>query len=140
MLKTRKVSKKPKTLTFYKKKLDAVFSKVIRYRDKGQCFTCPKKDNPKYMQCGHFNPRQYLTTRWDERNCNCQCYACNMLYGGNPATYAVRLESKYGKGIVDELERERWKPVKLSIGWYLEKIDYYEKELEKYERKSNNNN
>lgn len=116
---------KKKTLTYYKKKLDAVFSKYIRWRDNGQCFTCPKKDDPKKMQNGHFNPRQYLKTRYDERNNNCQCYACNMLYGGQPATYAINLEKKYGKGIVAELESGRHIPVKLDIAWYEEKIKYY---------------
>ena len=120
---------KKRTLTWYKKKLDAVFSKYIRYRDNGQCFTCPKKDDPKRMQNGHFNPRQYLKTRFDERNCNCQCYACNMLYGGNPATYALRLVEKYGEGIIEELERGRHIPVKLDIPWYEEKIEYYKTKL-----------
>ncbi len=116
---------KPKTVTWYKKKLDAIFSKYIRYRDDGQCFTCPNKNHPKKMQNGHFSPRQHLATRYDERNCNCQCYACNMLYGGNPATYAVRLEEKYGKGIIQELEAKRWEVTKLDIVWYAEKIEYY---------------
>ena len=96
--------KSKKTVTWYKKKLDTVFSKYIRYRDEGQCFTCPKKDHPKKMQCGHFNPRQYLATRYDETNNHCQCYACNMLYGGNPATYSVRMIDKYGIEHVRKLE------------------------------------
>ena len=123
--------KKTKTLAKWKKELDKYFSRYIRYRDDGQCFTCPKKDDPKRMQNGHFNPRQYLRTRYDERNNNCQCYACNMLYGGQPATYAVRLRAKYGDGIVEELEKDRWKPIKLDAIWYQEKIDYYKKELDK---------
>jgi hypothetical protein len=118
-----------KTLSQYKKKLDEHFSKYIRYRDEGQCFTCPKKDHPKKMQCGHFNPRQYLATRWDETNNNCQCYACNMLYGGNPATYSVRLIEKYGLEHVRKLESLRWTPVKLTPMWYEEKIAYYQNKL-----------
>lgn len=87
-----------------KKNLDAVFSKFIRYRDKGQCYTCPHKDDPKRMQNGHFIPRQYLAVRWDEVNCHCQCYACNMLYNGQPGAYAMRLELDYGVGTVARLE------------------------------------
>lgn len=122
---------KEHNLTWYKKKLDALFSKFIRYRDDGQCFTCPNKNHPKKMQNGHFNPRQYLATRYDERNNNCQCYACNMLYGGNPATYSVRLIEKYGLDVVRELESKRWTPVKLDIAWYKEKIEHYKGELKK---------
>ena len=122
--------KKQKTLSWYKKELDKIFSRYIRWRDDGQCFTCPKKDDPKRMQNGHFNPRQYLKTRYDERNNNCQCYACNMLYGGQPATYAIRLEAKYGQGIVAELESGRHMPVKLDIIWYEDKISFYKQKLE----------
>ena len=115
-------------LAWHKKRLDAVFSKFIRYRDDGQCFTCPNKNHPKKMQNGHFVPRQYLAVRFDERNCNCQCYACNMLYGGQGATYAIRLAEKYDLDTVKELESKRWTPVKLDVAWYEEKYDYY-KEL-----------
>ena len=112
-----------------KKKLDIIFSRYIRQRDKGQCYTCPKKDDPKYMQCGHFNPRQYFSTRWDERNNHCQCYACNILYNGQPSRYAQHLMQDYGKNIINELEKDRLKSIKLDIIWYLEKIQYYEKLL-----------
>lgn len=124
---------KKKTLAKWKKELDTVFSRYIRYRDKGQCFTCPKKDDPKKMQCGHFVPRQYLAVRFDEKNCNCQCYACNMLYGGQGATYAIRLAEKYGIETVEELESKRWVSVKLDQQWYEEKIAHYKKKLKKYD-------
>lgn len=121
---------KTKGLSFYKKKLDVIFSRFIRWRDKGQCYTCPKKDDPKFMQCGHFNPRQYLSTRYDERNNHCQCYACNMLYNGQPSRYAQHLIEDFGQGIINELEKDRLKAVKLDINWYLEKIEHYEKMFE----------
>ena len=119
------VKRKEKSLAKYKKELDAVFSKFIRQRDQGQCFTCPNKNDPKKMQCGHFVPRQYLAVRYDERNCNCQCYACNMLYGGQGATYAIRLKQKYGQETVEWLEAQRWVTTKLDIPWYQEQIKKY---------------
>lgn len=90
-----------------RKTLDALFSKFIRQRDDGQCYTCPKKDDPKRMQCGHFVPRQYLAVRYDEINCHCQCYACNMLYNGQPSRFALNLERDFGVGIVQKLESMR---------------------------------
>lgn len=90
-----------------KKKLDALFSRFIRERDGGQCYTCPKKDEIKKMQNGHFVPRQYLATRYDEVNNHCQCYACNMLYNGQPSAYAKRLKQDYGPDIVEILEEKR---------------------------------
>ena len=116
---------KKKSLAKWKKELDAVFSKYIRQRDGGQCFTCPKKDDPKHMQNGHFVPRQYLSLRFDERNCNCQCYACNMLYNGQPSMYAIKLKEKYGDSIIQELESVRLKETKLDENWYREKIAHY---------------
>lgn len=118
--------RKPKALAKWKKELDAVFSKFIRQRDDGQCFTCPKKDHWKSMQNGHFVPRQYLSLRFDERNCNCQCYACNMLYNGQPSLYAVNLKRKYGDSIIEELESVRLKETKLDANWYVDKIKYYQ--------------
>lgn len=119
------VKKPKKTLTKYKKELDTIFSIFIRLRDKGQCYTCPKKDDYKRMQNGHFSPRQYLSTRWDERNCHCQCYACNMLYGGQPSRYAQRLRQDFGDEIINDLEKGRMTPIKLDSIWYEEKILHY---------------
>lgn len=122
--------KKVKSLAKYKKELDTVFSRYIRQRDKGQCYTCPKVDDPKRMQNGHFVPRQYLAVRYSEINCHCQCYACNMLYNGQPSRYAQRLKQDYGENIVDELEAERLKTTKLDVLWYIDKIEHYAKLLE----------
>lgn len=92
-----------------KKKADAIFSRYIRQRDRnvmgeGVCYTCGRVSDWKKMQCGHFVPRQYLATRYDEINCHAQCYACNMLYGGQPSSYASRLERDFGPGTVERLE------------------------------------
>lgn len=123
--KSTKVPSKVKSLAKWKKELDVIFSKYIRQRDNGQCFTCPKKDDPKRMQNGHFVPRQYLAVRFNEKNCNCQCYACNMLYGGQGATYAIRLKEKYGQETVEWLESQRWVSFKPDADWYKEQIAIY---------------
>jgi len=121
---------KLKTVSKLKKELDAIFSKYIRARDKGQCYTCPKKDDPKNMQNGHFVPRQYLSIRYSEVNCHCQCYACNMLYNGQPSLYALKLQRDYGEDIILKLERERHKIVKLTPFWYEEQKLVYQAKLE----------
>jgi hypothetical protein len=94
---------KKESVSSWLKKADAVFSRYIRQRDGGQCFTCTYRNEWKKLQNGHFCPRQHMATRFDERNNNAQCFACNMFYGGRPDAYAVRLEAKYGVGIVKEL-------------------------------------
>lgn len=97
--------KKEKTRAWYKKNhADVWFSRYIRQRDK-KCYTC-NTNSPK-LQCGHFVPRQYLATRYDEINNHAQCYACNMLFGGQPSKYAINLVRDYGEGIVKKLEDAR---------------------------------
>lgn len=106
--KTKKVSKMS-----LRKRADAIFSKFIRQRDRdkntgeGICYTCGRRDSWRKLQCGHFVPRQYLMTRFSEVNCNSQCFACNMLYNGQPSAYAKRLNKEYGAGTTDMLESKR---------------------------------
>lgn len=123
--------KKKKTATKLKKELDAVFSRYIRARDKFVCFTCGHKMEMRNSQAGHFVPRQYLSTRFDETNVHCQCFACNMYYGGQPSIYATKLEKKYGKGKVAELEKKRQEITKDFP--YEQMIEEYKIKLEKYE-------
>jgi len=124
---------KIRTLSSWKKELDSVFSKYIRARDKHICYTCNLKMEPNRSQNGHFVPRQYLKTRWDEVNCHAQCYACNLLYNGQPSAYAIRLRKDYGDGVVELLESNRGIPVKLDHIWYKDQIDIYTKKLQELE-------
>jgi len=124
-----KGKKKVVKISTVKKKLDAVFSKYIRtlHSKDGlvRCYTCPKVAPIAEMQNGHFVPRQYLAVRYDERNCRPQCYACNMLYNGQPSAYAKRLEEETS-GIVRELESLRLVTTKWYPQDYLNKIEEYE--------------
>lgn len=108
----RKRVKAPKSKAKLRKELDALFSRFVRYsavEPDGlvSCYTCPNRNEPKKMQNGHFVPRQYLATRYDEVNNHPQCYACNMLYNGQPSRYAIQLELDYGIGTVAMLEGKR---------------------------------
>jgi len=102
-----KKKKKLKSISKLKKEADAVFSKFIRQRDKGICETCGVKKEEKYQQCGHYIPRSHMNTRYDEENCNCQCFRCNIKLKGNMDEYAIRLKSKYGTGILERLHKRK---------------------------------
>ncbi len=119
---------KPRSLTSYKRALDAIFSKYIRARDKNTCYTCGRVSE-KGMQNGHFVPRQYLSLRWDEKNNHAQCYACNMLYNGQPGAYALHLVLDYGRDIIEELESHRKDLTKLTPEWYIAQIALYKQKL-----------
>lgn len=96
---------KEKTRAWYRKNwADVWFSRYIRLRDK-RCYTC-STTSPK-LQCGHFVPRQYLATRYDEINNHAQCFVCNMYKNGEPSQYALNLERDYGKGTVEKLNSTR---------------------------------
>ena len=78
------------------------------------------------MQNGHFVPRQYLSLRYAEDNCSCQCYACNMLYNGQPSVFSIKLRKIYGEGHIEVLEAKR-----KEVNRYFE----YEAIIKKYTEK-----
>lgn len=67
--------KKLKKLTYKKAKKDCwdAFSKFIRQRDSGVCFTCGVRKHWKEMQAGHYVSRTHMSLFLDEINVNCQC-------------------------------------------------------------------
>lgn len=120
---------KAKSISRLKKAADAIFSLYIRTRDGGQCYTCPNKNEIKRMQNGHFVPRQYMATRYDETNNHCQCYACNMLYNGQPSAYAARLKRDFGEDVVEKLESRRKEILRLPPEYYEGIISTYKQKL-----------
>jgi 5-methylcytosine-specific restriction endonuclease McrA len=77
----KKVVKKRKprkvhTKSWYVKKLDIVFSKYIRLRDK-RCQRCGSEEN---LQNSHVVPRGNYALRWNEINCKALCIKCHIYY------------------------------------------------------------
>ena len=58
-----------------------------------ECYTCGKVDIWKYMDCGHFVPRDNMSTRFSESNCRPQCKTCNQAKDGNEKAFAEHLDS-----------------------------------------------
>ncbi len=124
-----------KSISKLKKELDKWFSLYIRLRDAtdygmAQCFTCGKVDHYKKLQCGHFQSRKHMTTRFDEKNCQVQCVACNMFRAGEQYRFGLGLDSKYGEGVAEELEMLARFTLKMSRPDYEEKISYYKLAVE----------
>ena len=57
------------------------------------------------MQTGHYEHGDYPGTWLNEKNLHTQCSQCNTYMGGNRNVYAIRLEARYGYGILQELAR-----------------------------------
>ena len=121
-----------KSISKLKKELDKIFSIYIRLReatDNGlcQCFTCGKVAHYKQggMQCGHFQSRRFLATRFDEQNCQVQCQKCNIWAQGEQYKFGLHIDGKYGEGTAVSLEYLARTTIKLGRVDYDEKIGYY---------------
>lgn len=92
-----------------KKNLDRIVSMIVRKRDKW-CIICGQpvefndKGDPITNDCGHFLGRKVDATRWDLKNCNCQCRSCNWKHNDNPMPYYYAMLNKYGMEIIEDLQ------------------------------------
>ena len=129
-----------KTISKLKKELDIWFSLYIRLRDATdegmvQCFTCGKVGHYKEgMQCGHFQSRSNLKTRFDEENCQVQCVGCNMFKQGEQYRFALQLDGKYGEGTAEKLMYLSHQGIRFIRGDYEDKISYYKEAVEKLKK------
>lgn len=128
---------KAKTYASLKRQADKVFSDWIRqssanqYSGLNSCRTCNAVHHWKELQCGHFISRVHLATRWDERNCAPQCYACNVLRRGNPGEFSLHLIRKFGGPmILQELVDKKRESVKYSRADLIALIESYKQKLE----------
>lgn len=111
-------------------KADKYYSLYIRQRDSdengfGPCITCEKVVHINEADCGHFVLRDRGPTRYDERNSNLQCRACNRFKNGLQYEHGKAIDLKFGPGTADEL-------VTLGRGTQKSTQDYYEEVAQKY--------
>lgn len=114
---------KPRSMAKLKKELDRVFSIYIRAKYHKSCYTCGK--TAVTLQCGHFIPRTYLATRWEEMNCRPQCVGCNIFGNGQLLDFEERLTEELGEDVIIGMKQSRHKITKLSPSWYEEQIAHY---------------
>ncbi len=129
-----------KNISKLKKELDKWFSLYIRLRDSNeygmaQCCTCGiVKPYNKGIQCGHFQSRKHLSTRFDEQNCAAQCIGCNMFKQGEQFKFGMSIDAKYGSGTAEELQFLAHQTVKYTRVDYEEKISYYKSTVNKLKK------
>lgn len=126
------------TVKSLKKKLDDIFSKYIRRRDHGICFSCGKTKHWKEQQAGHYIKRSRNITRYDERNVHCQCVKCNMFDGGNYPEYTKALIGRYGHDIIDYLVDKSKEDKQFTVEELQELIDIYSKKLKELDQHEQN--
>lgn len=122
--------KRQPSLSTYINKLDIAFSRYIRLRDAMpgglfRCISCGKIKPISQADCGHFWSRAKMSTRFDERNCNAECKACNRFSSDHLVMYRVNLIKKIGQLEYDRLQIQSHEIKKWSV-WELEQlIKYY---------------
>lgn len=92
--------KKPNRVKL-KRKLDIVFSPIIRERDKGK--PCIDGCGRKGEQAGHFRRRELMATRWHPQNVNGQSAYCN-AWDNDGYRHAIGIDKRWGKGTAKKLE------------------------------------
>lgn len=123
-----------------KEKADKLFSLFIRlsgsdWRGYCQCYTCPKVDHYKKMQCGHFISRSSNKLRFDPRNARIQCIGCNVFKNGNYIEYTTRMIDEVGKKEVEKLKKEGKENCQFTEDMLREIIDENKKKLKDLEYK-----
>lgn len=117
----------------YKAKLDRIFSEYIRRRDSrngyGKCISCGKIVHWKDADAGHFVNRKHMSLRYDEKNVNLQCRACNRFDEGNMLGYSVGIVKKYGSDVLDYLAAKKRNSCKISPVTYVEMIKHYQDKI-----------
>jgi len=103
-------------------------SEIVRRNEKGICFTCLIKHEWQDCDCGHF---KHACMDFNRKNTHCQCKKCNNWLKGNLDLYALRLEAKYGFGIIQELEKEKWTTMEPTYDELLILKEKLTKELKK---------
>jgi hypothetical protein len=106
------------------KKLDTVFSKVVREREKA-CVTCGSRER---LTCGHLFSRQNYSTRWDLDNGHTQCWGCNYKHEFEWEPYRRWFVETYGQEEYDDLY-QRHTQVKKFKDYELEEMITKYKEL-----------
>ena len=132
---------KHKSSTKLKKKCWEIFSRYIRMRDSirthgsitdGKCVTCGKLLPWKQMDAGHFIPRYYGTTLFDERNVHLQCKHCNSG-DGEILKHRRAVVNLHGEGADVELE-EKAGTKQWGIRELEEMIEYYGERIKQFEQ------
>lgn len=88
------------------KRLDRIRQTVARYDGSkdglNKCITCGRVLPIEKLDGGHFIPRGCHHLRWDDKNVNPQCQACNRFRDGAYLEYSQWFINRYGHEMFDQ--------------------------------------
>lgn len=125
---TIKRKKKPPSLSALRDKLDGLLSRLVRLsaadsNGYAQCVACGKYAHWTEMDAGHFVGRRSLATRFDLRNVNVECRACNRFSPDHLIGYTIWMQEQHGDMVIAELWAKKHQPVKYTRADYEQLID-----------------
>lgn len=108
----RRTTRKDKRTTL-QKKCDALFSKLVRLRDR----VCVRCGSAEFLQCSHHLSRRFLIIRFDFDNAVAHCRSCHTLFTRNPDEHTLWIINRIGMEKFMQLHelrlqgtRERYRP------------------------------
>lgn len=141
-LKARKPpsGKKKASLKTLKKKAWSLCSQAIRLEGRDceglvTCCSCQRRMPWKEIQAGHFIDGRFNSILFDERGIHPQCGVCNVVFNGRKEEYFLFMEHKYGRGVIDELRRQRNETRNFTVEELREMISGYKQRIEKESRR-----
>ena len=101
------------------KRCDTAFSLLVRNRGASGdgvnvCYTCGYVASIKKLQCSHYLSRYYKAARWNFDNARPACFMCNIWKKGDLVNFRRRLIAEIGQKRVNDVEKLRDAPIKLS--------------------------
>lgn len=90
------------------------------YSGIGTCVTCGAKRHWQSADCGHFQSRGHMATRFHEKNIGFQCKRCNGPGSGEQYKYSQYIDNRYGKGTAAMLETLSRTMVKFNVNELLD--------------------
>lgn len=124
-LRTRKLLKK-KTISQLKKEAWTVFSKWVRNKDRGVCYTCKKSGlTGSNYHAGHFISRRHNAVMFNEVNVRGQCMFCNLWDYGNSGAFAAEIIKEHGQEVFENLIKQSRQVKQFTVGELEEIIKKY---------------
>ena len=110
------------------KKLDTVFSLLVRGRVNDICENCGKATG--LQDCAHIVSRRSVATRWHPLNAVDLCRSHHMYFTERPFDWVDWCKEKFGEKLIDELRLVANHPVKWTAAVRMDIFKHYEHELE----------
>ena len=88
-----------------------------------RCVTCGSRQG---LQCSHFYSWRYLSIRFDLRNCNAMCSACNRRHNRDRKPYEKYMRKTYGPEAIVELDELRMRFERVTDEYLSEMCQQYE--------------